>query len=1151
MLAKQRFFWSFRLVTIFLSFIFFMFSGFLYSDVSVTGLAHDAGADNAKLQSKSVTWTFSCSSNDVSSAPVDTISRIDFDFLKVVDGDDDQSIASLLTIESATFVVNGTETPLSGTGMTFTGNIPSLVANFTIKVKVSLKSLSTGATDSVGFNLAGNTIYPKVTLSVVNSDVSAGNVVSVVFPSSDGAVSTAQKVFVKGISGFEILRLRGKFPSLARLFPSENAVMLMVSLNIPAGTDDLKLSSLQLYKQVENDDALKKVLLVRRDYLATLPNFTNEIAYPSPNTSVLQDGGSDLIDSLDGSVLTNSLLSFSSIDMPLLSGGNRQAFYVIYLLKDNLTLPTVNYKCKLNSFVLKDSDDSLIDLNGAPLIDESRRSQLVLGTDIFDYEPEMEFEVVGFSAMDLSKPGIQTAGDPSLQNIVFGAANKNIPILSFKMKAFQNPMDLKSLIIRSRAVNDENDQGFFTFGSEGYNKINKVYLYKDQGVVGDFDSADELLFSANVENDSPNTYTLDLSSVPIVFSLDSDRNFILAYDIGAGLMQQTSNGNKVQALIAGATAVLNSAVENGFAPNIDIALSGVDADTPATALETAESVLFIQASVVSLVDTHGILPALSFSSQPIYEGQRQLPFLQVRLKNDTSPITDATISFGSGNDADFSSSYGVKRLYLYNEAGVLLGSQKVTDFVSNSFNLSDIFLPQTTFQGADGNDYNTLTIKADIGQKASQDSLFNMQFTGISGQNITFAGLVPQPLMPVTFNVTAFPLQVTANVVSGASINNDPGGVSPVMLNMYLKNNGSIPIKLVSVTPKVYFEKIDGIDISGSFNFDRVASSDDFNVAENDTLIIAPNTLKRISRRVMYKDVVRYYTGVAYLDADFRFKLENRDEDNFDFQRYEESEDIWKTNLSFYVDGQLNPANGVLVLKQEDQLELGMYPSYISAVYYRDIYHPENRSFTSEDRFFTRTAVQEGGHFCIDIVSGNVSLDYASLELRYQGEVMTQLASGVKNIFGYYVDRALNRITIYQLPGTDGEEGEILMTVNDDMGNTLDVTQIKFMSSTNLRSNRALFYPNPFVLDQTDKRLTFGLNLSKKATLDFYVFNHNGRFIWSSQIPLSNTRIGYNYFSHEFLALENVLTPGMYVCKVLITDVDGVRISKSVQLVVY
>ena len=83
--------------------------------------------------------------------------------------------------------------------------------------------------------------------------------------------------------------------------------------------------------------------------------------------------------------------------------------------------------------------------------------------------------------------------------------------------------------------------------------------------------------------------------------------------------------------------------------------------------------------------------------------------------------------------------------------------------------------------------------------------------------------------------------------------------------------------------------------------------------------------------------------------------------------------------------------------------------------------------------------------------------------------------------------------------------GQIIMSVQDNLGHQLDDTIINYSISSTLAMSDLLFFPNPFVIGS--QNLELGFNLTQAGTAEIYIVNFLG------QVVYQNTHegiIGYN-----------------------------------------
>ena len=121
--------------------------------------------------------------------------------------------------------------------------------------------------------------------------------------------------------------------------------------------------------------------------------------------------------------------------------------------------------------------------------------------------------------------------------------------------------------------------------------------------------------------------------------------------------------------------------------------------------------------------------------------------------------------------------------------------------------------------------------------------------------------------------------------------------------------------------------------------------------------------------------------------------------------------------------------------------------------------------------------------------------------------------------------------------------GQIIMSVQDNLGHQLDDTIINYSISSTLAMSDLLFFPNPFVIGS--QNLELGFNLTQAGTAEIYIVNFLG------QVVYQNTHegiIGYN--THTINSLNSFLSSGHYLCRVVVKGSNGSD-SETTKLVIY
>lgn len=1043
----------------------------------------------------------------------------------------------------------------------------SLSANDAIDLKLEL-DLSF-SDDLMGKNLAGKKLYAQITFQVGDSSIVV-----------NGTASSAKKVIVDGITNVTVNQLRGSIIANTNLlFPSEYAFMseIRFSLDIMPRTDlhNIYIKEIRLNKidDLENgfENVIEEIILIRKDQLIdrmggsipsdlTRPN--NEINITLPPSQIDTNVLVFDVDSDINQVIINNQ-DFENKFL-IETGENKNVFYMIYKIKDSVVVPTVNLMADVTDIFLKVEYET--DVFNDVLLDESENS--FLSSSYPDNLSRMDetFSLVALEANNFLLPSLGII-DNNNTGVNYGANNKNIPVLGFTLKSFNSEVLLSTINIRTTRAADQVTTGIpFEFDQENtfLNEVTQVSLYVDKGTIGVFDDQDEFIISNNAIdiiaqsdeggddvfevqfNLSPSDFENNLSLITLDkenLETDGDKSFIITYDLDAVV----NPGSQLQAFIANIETIL---IANSFADQFlsnwipesnPILLGG---DLPVPLLEDALSIP-IEVSSIQLVDIQAI------SQSSVYPGQRNVDVMNIILKNDGQTLSNLNALFFSASDV-FSSSVGFKKLYLY-DGDDLISEAQAPAFPDQSIQIPNISLgPTATGVGHQQN--HTLTLKADIGSKIEGESNLAVFFNGIQSEEagFNFVGAVPSPIEPVVVNVLDFSsngITVTASVTDADKINESNLNSSDVLLDVYISNTSDYAINILNVIPKVYFDRIDGLDISGLF---------EFSINNEQSFPILLNQGSSYHRQYEVKYVDKLQEGSANLDIDLDFEVIDQVGSltlpRVFYQRYIDISEQWQQNATFFEGDIANNLNSILFLTKLDTKDEWAYPLHILDVIYSvnrlDAFDYLNHADKS---FVSGTAVNISSYFYV-YFRENIDLDFASLELLYQGQAMTRLVSASGQDFGYFIRREgdIYRIEILNVPDTLGQEESIVLSLQDGVGNQLEDLNIRFISSSQAALDRPLFYPNPYKLGQPDgDLLKLGLNLTKRSSIELYIFNHNGRLIETVKIPAELTLIGYNLFETELSSLENKLKPGLYVGKIIATDSDGNKDTKVVRLAVY
>lgn len=719
--------------------------------------------------------------------------------------------------------------------------------------------------------------------------------------------------------------------------------------------------------------------------------------------------------------------------------------------------------------------------------------------------------VAGLAYSNLSKMSV---------NGNFGAGT-TVPIFQFVFTAYQASMNLSTITL------DNNGTVPYITDATGVNGVTKVSIYSDNG-NGTFDGADSNdTLVGNLSLGTTNSTTGQLNQknravVPIAkpdnsvlrllpysstaggYPQDNTKLFFVVYTLGGSITAaQDASGNNTETITAALeTALATSSLDNGSGKIVtqDINLSGT---LPANASPVA-SVSLLNTNVY-IKDIHSIAP----SSDRVIQGQVKVPMLYFQLDSQAQ-FTSASVVIKNEKSTFFSDNTGVSKVWIYKDTNAS-GKFDVGDtFLASNDNMADRTYVTVSGVRIDQGAENRYLVLYDIGQKSLLSSSSSVgsenirsQLSSIVSSLLLPGGELPNPQKAAVVSVAPKGLSVSIPTLQLTNIDDTTATFS---MTIALNNATNAPILVTELLPRFYYGTLFGSDVSYEYS------------AKPSTIVKAPLVVSPSSEVLVPYDIKPYTnasSGTIILDAYVHYVTNEGQEAVL--TRYNAGSS-WSSAVAL--------AKQLTVSKTPVQYSWTL-PSYIDSMIVR--------AGETDTAFANGGAVQANSALFISFKNNGNTIDNTSLKVKLNG-VSLSLDGGTSSTSPYFTYAKESGVLYVSNLGTS--DGILEINVNDLEGKSLSTTTVHFSISSVVRIESPLFYPNPYHFGST---LYLGFNLTQKATLDIYVYNYLGVEVYRK--TFSGLQIGYTLQKMDDLA--SVLSSGMYVCKMIATDINS-NISRAV-----
>lgn len=835
---------------------------------------------------------------------------------------------------------------------------------------------------------------------------------------------------------------------------------------------------------------------ITKAYLYYFPNSTNAFDTSNPDASRLIKTLTPTTFTSSSEIVFDSSIFGKASDFSAFAEGktspNIDTFYLFYDVGEDFDISTqTTIQAQLTGFS-GDGASSGLKLNGSSLLPlPSDPAESLVSGLTFD----------------------------SLTNIVpstheFGPGTV-VPMLRFGLRANHADITVNRLVIENN--------GTFPFVTDPTSTkgIKKIRIFEDTNGDDEFDgdnSGDTLISTLSLGNGntaSKAELTLNGSSglsiktfnddTSIFYPANKEKTLFIVYDIGEGSLDSLTT--------VSANAFLSGAVGKATVSGLTVTMNLLGT-LPASSSPIA-SVKLVKTNL-SIISVEDISPTFAV------RGQRKVPMLYMKINGilgSGESIPSAAVQIVNETNTYLTDNKGVSKVWIYRDEGdspnkkldttdTLLGSFSIGGASGGLASLDKVTLSGIPF--VNGTQY--LMVFYDLGQiaKISTDDmraqLNNISSSG-SGTTVILGGETPVPKEPASFAVLDRYMKVLT-VTSGSDQTATFSGTIRV------QNISSRDVSLVSLYPGFYLGSIAGRDISNEFTY-KITSVVNFPVTVNAGDRLTINFDARHSTAISQ--------GSGVIDGIATYVVSS----NFQAMETRYLSTSW-----------FSAANTVanISLASSGERYSWQFPSYISGI--------SVISGGTTVTFNAGNALQPGSQMKITFKKLGAFIDDGSLQLLLNGTSLLRASTlGDLQAGMYSYDQSTGVLTIQDL---GSQSGALVLKVKDLDGFTLDDLSVTFLiSPSRVQVSDLLFYPNPFHIGSESLRL--GFNLTRAANIKLYIYNFQGRQVFSSDQEVSN--VGYNTITFD--SLSGFLKSGMYICRLVAKDTDGFKSILTTRLAVY
>ena len=187
--------------------------------------------------------------------------------------------------------------------------------------------------------------------------------------------------------------------------------------------------------------------------------------------------------------------------------------------------------------------------------------------------------------------------------------------------------------------------------------------------------------------------------------------------------------------------------------------------------------------------------------------------------------------------------------------------------------------------------------------------------------------------------------------------------------------------------------------------------------------------------------------------------------------------------------------------------------------------------------------MNENTNLFITLNTDLFSLETDSISIVLNGATLTQVSEDSLTSGSFTFNPSSGLISISDLGSNNGT---LSLSVFDSEGISLTTFSFDFLISANaIKMGDPLFYPNPFLFDQNDLQL--GFSATRSGTVSVYFYNMLGYEVHKHEEAITN--IGYKTIN--FGNSPSFLSSGMYLCRIVVSDINGNEDIKLTKLAIY
>ncbi len=585
---------------------------------------------------------------------------------------------------------------------------------------------------------------------------------------------------------------------------------------------------------------------------------------------------------------------------------------------------------------------------------------------------------------------------------------------------------------------------------------------------------------------------------------------------------------------------------------------------------TTTATVEISAQTVSVTEMDiAIRPARAI------EGMLFVPVLWFELSSSTQ-LDDETMKIKNSFNLFNDQNHGISRVSVFKD----VNDNKQLDLGTDLLISSKVPTPNSTEMASDieldgvsiPSGLSQYIVTYDIGREVAASSQVNALFDGLASRSV--AGVLPGPsggdnlvIIDNEFTITS----ITATDAQGDVVEVvGPGNTEFINYNIGINNGFDQSVEIVNAFPVSFKDNISGLNISQQFTIgnDALLGTTHTAISEENPFTVEQGASRTFSYDITVPNLVS--SGQVIMDSLVTFRVPEASRGLGDFVgidgslislfRFRSDSSSFKSSAGL-TPSQISTAgnNQIVVfnttgtpLNQQFNFE---FPGYVDSV----LVSRSNQEVAFQN-FHPLTAgesiiINFNSPEQIDLSSARIVLNETN-----SSQVLSRSTELTSTPYFDIVSAGTGEasLQIHNIQSDINGANTIKISLSDIAGTALDDINLSFFMSETIIVDQFYFFPNPYspniISNGANVDLQFGFSVTHQpSSVDLYIISSTGRLVADLNYDVTNPQFNLTTNGYKRLStnLQNKLSPGIYIAKLIVKDGSGREVSKVTKFAVY